>query len=227
MILAAGRGKRLRPLTDTTPKPLIKVGSKRLIEYHLEALARAGLYRIIINLAHLSEQIVQLLGNGAQYGVNVQYSSEPDGALETAGGIVNALPLLKSECFAVINSDIWTDFDFGKLATVTTTDAHLILVDNPKQHPQGDFHIDASGYLSLDIGLPRLTFSGIAVYNKQFFSHCHPGKLPLSPLLQQAIHQGRLTGEHFQGKWFDAGTPESLQALGNFLNSGPISQANA
>ena len=212
MILAAGHGERLRPLTDNTPKPLIKVGARRLIEYHLDALAKAGMNRIVINLAHLGEQIAQQLGNGSEYGVNISYSPEPEGALETAGGIINALDLIKNEYFCVVNGDIWTDFDFSGLPSTISGDVHLILVDNPEQHPKGDFHLDATGQLSLETQ-SRLTFSGIAIYRRQFFSQSEPGKTPLLPLFEKAIRAHRATGEHYCGQWFDAGTPESLQTL--------------
>ena len=217
MILAAGRGERLRPLTDGTPKPLIKVGARRLIEYHLDALAAAGMNQIVINLAHLGEQIVQQLGDGSRYDVSIAYSPEPEGALETAGGIMNALELIKSEYFCVVNGDIWTDFDFSKLPANISGDVHLILVDNPEQHPEGDFHLDATGHLSLKTQ-SRLTFSGIAVYRKQFFSQTESGKMPLLPLFEKAIRAHRATGERYCGQWFDAGTPESLQTLREFVH---------
>ncbi len=218
MILAAGRGERLRPLTDNTPKPLLRVGRKRLIEYHLDGLAQAGFNRVIINHAHLGELIVQTLGDGSQYGVHIDYSSEPDGALETAGGIINAMSLIKSERFCVVNGDIWTDFDFGNLSQDIAGAAHLVLVDNPRQHPDGDFHLGESGQLSLE-QRPRLTFSGIAVYRKKFFAHCKTGKAPLAPLFKKAICANRVTGEHYRGQWFDAGTPESLQILRDFIQT--------
>lgn len=218
MILAAGRGERLRPLTDSTPKPLIKVGNKRLIEYHLDALAQAGINHIVINHAHLGEQIVQTLGDGSRYGVHIEYSPEPEGALETAGGIVNALGMIKGKCFCVVNGDIWTDFDYRSLTPEINANAHLVMVDNPERHPQGDFHLGETGQLSLE-RTPRLTFSGIALYHKQFFDQCTPGKIPLLPLFEKAIREKHATGEYFSGQWFDAGTPESLQTLLEFVHT--------
>ena len=170
MLLAAGRGERMRPLTDHTPKPLLRVGGQTLIGHHLDALARAGFRELVINHAHLGAQLVAALGDGSEYGVHIEYSPEPPGALETGGGIFNALPLLGTGPFAVINADIWTDFDFAVLPRKPEGLAHLVLVDNPVHHPQGDFAL-CNGHVSAD-GMPRLTFSGIGVYSPALFDGC-------------------------------------------------------
>lgn len=217
MILAAGRGERLRPLTDTTPKPLLQVGEHRLIEYHLLALKRAGVEDIVINLAWLGDQIESHLGDGSHYGVRIAYSYETGQALETGGGIYKALPLLKNVSdendapFIVTNADIWTDYAYQKLPGKLNGLAHLVMVDNPSQHPDGDFALDA-GLLS-DAGDQRLTFSGIGVYSPALFAETTETIFPLAPLLRTAMGEGLISGEHYQGQWFDIGTPERLQSL--------------
>lgn len=211
MILAAGRGDRMRPLTDTTPKPLLRIGGQTMIERHVHALARAGITELVINYAHLGEQIEQALGNGHAYGVEISYSPETGGALETGGGIFNALPLLGSDPFLVVNSDIWTDFAFEQLPSWPDGLAHLVMVDNPEQHPQGDFSLSA-GLLS-SRGPVMLTFSGIGVYRPELFSGCTAGAFPLAPLLRRAMDDGQVSGEHYRGSWFDIGTPERLDAV--------------
>ncbi|NNG14362.1 MAG: nucleotidyltransferase family protein [Gammaproteobacteria bacterium] len=211
MILAAGRGERMRPLTDTTPKPLLQVGGQALIEYHIAALREAGINEIIINHAWLGEQITQHLGDGSQYGVQIQYSDESAGALETAGGIVKALPLLGGASFVVVNGDIFTDYAYANLPQQLDGLAHLVMVDNPPQHPGGDFVL-SEGWL-LDEGEPSLTFSGIGVYDPQLFSGCQPGALPLAPILRTAMARGEISGEHYTGQWLDIGTPERLVEL--------------
>jgi MurNAc alpha-1-phosphate uridylyltransferase len=210
MILAAGRGKRMRPLTDHTPKPLLAVGGKRLIEYHLEALRRAGMTDIVINHAHLGEQIETALGDGQTYGVRIQYSRE-ETALETGGGIFKALPLLGEAPFCVLNGDIWTDYPFMRLPKEPAGLAHLVLINNPDFHPQGDFVL--ADTLVLRGGGRRLTFSGIGVYRPALFAQCTPGVFPLAPLLHSAITQGSVSGEHYTGDWWDVGTPERLATL--------------
>ncbi len=200
MILAAGRGKRLRPLTDSTPKPLLEVRGKPLIVHILEALVRAGIRDIAINLAWRGEQIAEALGDGRRFGARIRYSWEEE-ALETGGGILKALPLL-GEVFAVVNGDIWTDFPFGNLKAPRGL-AHLVLVDNPPHHPGGDFPYQGK----------RLTFSGIGVYRQALFASCRPGPFPLAPLLRKAAERGLVSFEHYRGTWVDVGTPERLAQL--------------
>ena len=219
MILAAGRGERMRPLTDHTPKPLLPVGGKPLIVWHLERLSYAGFREVIINHAHLGSQIEAALGNGQRWGLSIRYSAEMI-ALETAGGIANALPLLGEQPFLVVNSDVFTDVDFNKLENALHKDklAHLILVDNPPQHPDGDFSLD-NDQLALD-GARRLTFSGIAVYHPALFADVEQGHAAkLAPLLRRAISQGLASAEHYQGKWYDIGTPERLHDLNQELEA--------
>ncbi len=214
MILAAGRGERMRPLTDHLPKPLLKVGGKMLIEYHLENIRQAGIHDVVINHAWLGEQIETQLGDGRRYGLHIEYSREGE-ALETAGGIQRALPLLGNEPFMVINGDIWTDYSLDTLPDSLTGMAHLVLVNNPPHHLQGDFALQ-SGYL-LPEGSDCLTFSGIGLYHPELFSGLKPGKSPLAPLLREAMHKQAVTGEHYTGLWFDVGTPERLQELNGLI----------
>jgi MurNAc alpha-1-phosphate uridylyltransferase len=211
MILAAGRGERMRPLTDTTPKPLLQVGGQALIEYHIAALHKAGINEIVINHAWLGEQIIQRLGDGSRYGVQIQYSDESSGALETAGGIIKALPLLGEAPFVVVNGDIFTDYAYAGLPQQPAGLAHLVMVDNPPQHADGDFVLNEGRLLAE--GEPRLTYSGIGVYDPQLFSGCQPGALPLAPLLRAAMERNEVSGEHYTGQWLDIGTPERLAEL--------------
>jgi MurNAc alpha-1-phosphate uridylyltransferase len=211
MILAAGRGERMRPLTDSTPKPLLRIGGQMLIEHHVHALARAGITELVINHAHLGEQIVRALGDGSVYGVSIQYSPENGAALDTGGGIFNALPLLGEAPFLVVNADIWTDFDFAGLPQDIDGLAHLVMVDNPPQHPGGDFSL-SEGRLA-QRGPAMLTYSGIGVYRPELFAGCSPGAFPLVSLLRAAMDEGQVTGEHYTGSWFDIGTPERLAAV--------------
>ena len=213
MILAAGRGERMRPLTDHTPKPLLKVGGKPLIVWHLERLTKAGFKEVVINHAHLGEQIEQALGDGSQWGLHIQYSPEKI-ALETAGGIANALPLLGSEPFLVVNGDTFTEVNLGVLTHVLQANnhAHLVLVKNPPQHPNGDFAIEA-GRLK-NIGEKMLTFSGVGVYHPDLFASVVRGEsAKLAPILRQAIAENKATAEYYQGVWHDIGTPERLNML--------------
>ena len=212
MILAAGRGERLRPLTDTTPKPLVEVGRHRLIEWHLHNLSAAGFKDIVINLAHLGDQIRQFVDDGSRFGVSVSYSQEPEGALETGGGIQQALPLL-GDTFVVINGDIWTDFPLASLHAGKHL-AHLVLVENPGHNPGGDFILHGNDVSDTGEGA-RLTFSGIGVYQRSLFDDCMPGRFALAPLLKQAMLAGQVSGECYQGHWYDIGTIERLQALRN------------
>lgn len=211
MILAAGRGERMRPLTDHTPKPLLPVGKRRLIEHLIAALADAGFRDLVINHAHLGEQIVATLGTGDRHGVRIAYSAEPEGALETGGGIFQALPLLGDGPFLVVNGDIWTDYPFARVPRQLIGLAHLVLVDNPVHHPDGDFGLDGTTVVAHS---PRkLTFSGIGVYSPALFAGCEPGRFPLAPLLRQAMARSAVTGEHYQGVWSDVGTPARLHAI--------------
>ena len=211
MVLAAGRGERLRPLTDATPKPLLQVRGRPLIERHVMALARAGIGRIVINLAWLGSQIRDYLGTGARYGVTIVYSDEQPRALETAGGIFRALPHLAPGPFAVVNGDIYTDFPFDTLEVGGDQDAHLVLVPNPPQHPQGDFGMEQG--TALAAAATRYTFSGIAAYRSAFFAGCSDGIFPLKPLLLRAMAANRCSAELFTGVWEDVGTLERLRAL--------------
>lgn len=217
MILAAGRGERMRPLTDHTPKPLLKVGGKRLIEYHLEALRAAGVCEVVINHAHLGGQIEQALGDGSRYGVNIAYSPEGT-ALETGGGIYHALPLLADDPFIVVNGDVWTDYRYADLVKRSTEGAHLVLVPNPPQHPEGDFILDSDRVVAEGTTL-KYTFSGIGLYHPSLFDGCEDGAFPLAPLLRKAMATGSVTGELYQGRWFDIGTPQRLQKLDEDLSA--------
>lgn len=217
MILAAGRGERMRPLTDAAPKPLLPLAGKPLIVWHLERLAAIGLRDVVINHAWLGEKIEALLGDGARYGVRIRYSAEGN-ALGTAGGIARALPLLDAGPFLVINGDVYTDIDFATLAARASgigpdaALAHLVLVPNPDHHPQGDFALDAGRVVS--DGPHRLTFSGVGLYAPQLFAGVPFGaRAQLAPLLHRAMGEGRVTGEHFTGCWTDVGTPERLAQL--------------
>ncbi|WP_047553298.1 N-acetylmuramate alpha-1-phosphate uridylyltransferase MurU [Methylotenera sp. G11] len=218
MILAAGRGERMRPLTDHTPKPLLMVGGKPLITWHLERLAAAGFKDVVVNHAHLGEQIETKLGNGSQWGLRIHYSPEKT-ALETAGGIANALPLLGDAPFLVVNGDVFTDIDFGALRLAPPDLAHLVMVDNPPQHATGDFSLH-NGKLSAE-GAVKLTFSGVGIYQPSLFAGIVRGEAArLAPLLKAAMVDRRVSGVHHRGQWHDIGTPERLQALDSWLLSG-------
>lgn len=215
MILAAGRGERMRPLTDHTPKPLLKVGGKPLIVWHLERLAAAGFKEIVINHAHLGAQIEAALGNGASWGLSINYSPEKI-ALETAGGIANALPLLGSKPFLVVNGDTFTEINFACLHLKINMLADLVLIDNPPQHRQGDFAIQA-GMLKNE-GSQMLTFSGVGVYHPDLFAEIVRGEsAKLAPLLRKAIDNNAATAQYYQGVWHDIGTPERLKNLDESL----------
>ncbi len=211
MILAAGRGERLRPLTDQTPKPLLHIGKHRLIEYHLMNLQKAGFNNIVINIAWLGQQIIDTLGDGTQYGVHIDYSNEGDSALETGGGIFRALPLLGDDPFLVVNGDIWTNYPLQHLYNYPLDGmAHLVLVNNPPQHPQGDFYL--SNNKLVEKGDVKFTFSGIGVYCKEFFNGKTDGKFPLAPMIREFTKQGLISAELYDGEWDDIGTAERLQA---------------
>ena len=218
MILAAGRGERMRPLTDHTPKPLLAVGGKPLIVWHIERLREGGITELVINHAHLGEQIEAALGNGEALGVQLAYSAEPPGALETAGGIRHALPLLGENPFLVVNGDIWCDWDFRRARAVALTKtrlAHLVLIRNPLHNPKGDFALD-HGHILNDAthAAPRQTFSGIGIYHPALFADL-PDRTPakLAPLLRQHAERGVVSGELHAGEWIDVGTPERLREL--------------
>lgn len=211
MILAAGRGERLRPLTDSTPKPLVELGGRPLLAHHLEALAAAGFREIVINQGHLGDQLPAALGDGSRWGVRIHYSDEQPEALETGGGVFQALPLLGRGPFAVINGDVWTDYPFGRLRAVKCDWAHLVMVPNPEHNPRGDFSLQ-SGRVRED-GPNRLTFSGVAVYHPRLFDGCRPGKFSVVPLLRAAMTGHLVTGEEWRGAWDDIGTLERLDAL--------------
>jgi MurNAc alpha-1-phosphate uridylyltransferase len=219
MILAAGKGERLRPLTLHTPKPLVRAGGVPLIEYHLRALKSAGFTEVVINHAWLGQQIEDYLGDGQRLGLNIVYSPEGE-PLETGGGIFRALPLLGDEPFLVVNGDIWTDCDFAPLKAPIKGLAHLVLVDNPLHHPSGDFAL-VGGEVRDDASLPRLTYSGIAVLHPQLFADCSAGAFKLAPLLRDAMGKGRVTGEHFTGRWVDVGTHERLAEVEQMLAVNP------
>ena len=212
MILAAGRGERLRPITDNIPKPLVKVRGKSLIQYHVENLVSAGFTELVINHAWHGEQIERALGDGSRFGAKISYSSEGK-ALETGGGIFKALPLLGDAPFLVVNGDVFTNFPFAELVNQPSKLAHLVLVSNPPQHPKGDFALLAD--LVMREGSPTYTFSGIGVYSPAMFKDCQPGAFPLAPLLFDAIERQQLTGQIFTGVWEDVGTIERLEKLNN------------
>jgi N-acetyl-alpha-D-muramate 1-phosphate uridylyltransferase len=213
MILAAGRGERMRPLTDTVPKPLLKAGGKPLIQHHVEALAAAGVREIIVNLAWKGAMIRDTLGDGAAFGIRILYSDEGETALETGGGVFKALPMLGVEPFLVVSADIWTDYDFGRCAQrLGARDvAYFVLAPNPDFHARGDFGLvedrvnDGDG--------PRYTYANIGVFRPEFFGACAPGKFPLAPLMYEWIRKGRVGGELYEGRWRNIGTPEQLAQL--------------
>lgn len=225
IVLAAGRGERMRPITDQIPKPLVPVAGKPLIGYHLESLARAGIRDVVINLSYLGEQIREALGDGGPFGVRIAYSDEGPVALETGGGIFNALRLLGPEPFVVVNGDIWTDFDFSELSLDPGSHARLVLVPNPAHIARGDFGLD--GDYIIERETDRFTYSGIGVYSAGLFAGCQPGRFPLLPLLKRAIAAHRLRGEVYRGNWSDIGSPERLAALEEWLRAGRVAGADA
>ncbi|ENX45311.1 MULTISPECIES: N-acetylmuramate alpha-1-phosphate uridylyltransferase MurU [Acinetobacter] len=216
MILAAGLGNRMRPLTLYTPKPLLEVGGKPLIVWHIEKLKKIGVTEIVINSAWLADKLIGSLGDGSQFGVDIRWTREDEG-LETAGGIINALPLLGTDPFILVNGDVWTTMDFEALRHIKLNDdlAHLVLVDNPKQHPEGDFTLfDGRAFtFDQDVTGENLTFSGVSVIHPKLFDGLEPGKRPLAPLLKQAMHNQKISGEKLKGAWVDVGTPERLLEL--------------
>jgi len=217
MVLAAGRGERLRPITDTVPKPLVQVAGKPLIVYHLEALARAGVRDVVINLSWLADKIRTALRDGSDYGVRITYTDEGPVALETGGGIFNAIQHLAPGPFLVVNGDTFTDIDLEALQARTDADtrsgalARLVLVPNPTQHPQGDFGLEGEQVVERPTG--RFTYSGVGIYRPELFEGCTAGKFPLLPLLKRAIAASRLRGQLHEGEWCDVGTPQRLAEL--------------
>lgn len=218
IILAAGRGERMRPLTDHTPKPLLMVAGKPLIVHHIEALRAVGITELVINTGHLGAQLPAALADGRDFGVHIVYSPEPPDALETGGGIFQALPLLGPEPFLVVNGDIWTDFPFAGLPPAPAGLAHLVLVNNPPHHPDGDFALAADGRVG-ESGAPRWTFSGISLLRPELFHDCRPGRFPLGPLLRRVMAEGQVSGEHYAGGWRDIGTPQRLAELDRELSA--------
>lgn len=211
MILAAGRGQRMQPLTNTVPKPLLNVRGKPLLQYHVENLASAGVKQIVINHARFGDQIEAYFGHGEEYGVEIYYSPEGDTPLGTGGGIKRSLPLLGRDPFIVVSADIWTDFNYGDLPDSLNGYAHLILVDNPAHHPQGDFCLHG-GLVALTGG-ERLTYGNLGVYSHELFLDCEATNFPLGPLLFSAAEKHKISGEYYSGEWVNVGTPEQLSAL--------------
>ena len=211
MLLAAGHGERMRPITETIPKALVEVRGRSLIERHLDALAEFGITRVVINLGWLGEQIADRIGSGSAYGVNVVYSPEGDNVLETGGGIHRALPLLGSQPFLVINADVYMRMRLPPASLAEGDMGHLVLVPTPSHKTHGDFNLRDGRVLENDD--PKLTFSGVAIYRPEFFSDCEPGRFPLAPLLKQSARAGTLGGSLFEGTWEDVGTPERLAEL--------------
>lgn len=216
MILAAGLGNRMRPLTLYTPKPLLEVGGKPLIVWHIEKLKKIGVTEIVINSAWLADKLISSLGDGSQFGVDIRWTREDEG-LETAGGIINALPLLGTDPFILVNGDVWTTMDFEALCQIKLNDdlAHLVLVHNPKQHPEGDFTLFDGRIFTFDQDVmgENLTFSGVSVIHPKLFDGLESGKRPLAPLLKQAMQNQKISGEKLKGAWVDVGTPERLMEL--------------
>lgn len=226
LVFAAGRGERMRPLTDRVPKPLLEAGGRRLIEWHLEKLAAAGFDEVVVNTAHLAAQFPAVLGDGSNWGLRLVYSHEGDEPLETGGGMLHALERFGDAPFAVVNGDVWTDFDFARLPREPDGVAHLVLVDNPPQHARGDFVLDAGGRVRDDAGA-RLTYAGIGVYRPALLDHwqddlataghawdgTQPPRFALVHLLRAAMRRGEVGGEHHRGRWTDVGTPQRLAEL--------------
>jgi MurNAc alpha-1-phosphate uridylyltransferase len=233
LILAAGLGERMRPLTNTTPKPLLAVGGKPLIVWHIEKLATIGVRDVIVNTSWLADQFPQQLGDGSRWDLRLHYSYEGTTPLETGGGMCNALSLLDEAPFIAVNGDIWTDYDFARLPHAPDGDAHLVLVDNPPQHPNGDFALQDDGRVAAD-GASRLTFAGIGLYRPALFDGWRdivgdapgvdevPPRFKLAPLLRAAMARGAVTGEHHRGRWTDVGTPERLAQLDADLASADL-----
>lgn len=229
MILAAGLGTRMRPLTDSCPKPLLRVANKALIDYHLEKLAAIGITEVVVNCSWLAEQVITHLDGGTRFGLRVLVSEEEQ-PLETAGGIVKALPMLLAadgadEQFLLINGDVWADYDFAALCRRRTEAAHLVLIDNPEHHPEGDFYLTESDVVAEEGGDQRLTFAGISLWSTALFRGLAEGSRSLKSVLLGAMDQGRVTGEYFSGSWWDVGTPQRLAELDNYLARKPADKS--
>jgi len=232
LVFAAGKGERMRPLTNETPKPLLRAGGKPLVEWHLEKLAAIGVREVVLNIAWLADRFEPVLGNGSRWGLRLHYSHEGAEPLETGGGMLHALRVLGDAPFICVNGDVWTDYDFARLPTRPRAMAHLVLVDNPPQHPKGDFRMEADGTLRSD-GEPKHTYSGIAVYDPRILTgwrevigdapgvERNPPRFKLAPLLFDAMARGEIHGEHHTGRWTDVGTPERLAALDASLSVRP------
>ncbi len=220
IVLAAGRGERMRPLTDATAKPLLRAGGHALIDYHLHALALAGIREVVVNLSWQPDALRTHLRDGSRFGLSLSFSDEGPVALEVGGGIHRALPWLGPGPFLVVNGDVWTDCALGALALPAGSLAHLVLVPNPAHHPRGDFAVDAAGRIGGD-GFRR-TYAGIGLFTPQLFEDCQPGRFPLRPLLDRAAARGALTGEAHDGRWFDVGTPARLAELDGMLARGEL-----
>ncbi|WDY57625.1 N-acetylmuramate alpha-1-phosphate uridylyltransferase MurU [Pseudomonas sp. PSKL.D1] len=220
MILAAGKGERMRPLTLHTPKPLVPVAGQPLIEYHLRALAAAGVTDVVINHAWLGEQIEAHLGDGSRFGLSIRYSPEGE-PLETGGGIFKALPMLGDGPFLLVNGDVWTDYNFNQLRKPLQGLAHLVLVDNPGHHGRGDFRLQGAQVVDGDEAAGTLTFSGISVLHPALFEGCKAGAFKLAPLLRQAMADGKVSGEHYHGRWVDVGTLERLAEVERLIGERP------
>ena len=230
MVFAAGRGERMRPLTDSTAKPLLEVGGKSLIEWHLEKLAAAGITRVVINTSYLAAQFPSTLGDGSRWNLHIDYIDEGPIALETGGGMLNALDRLGDEPFLLVNGDIWTDLDFSRLSHVPASLAHLVMVINPAHVAHGDFALESDGYL-IDSGPARLTYSGVGIFRAALFDDWRsimdrhagasqtPARFPLAPLLRAAMHRHQVSGEFFAGDWIDVGTPQRLADLDRRLRN--------
>ena len=230
LIFAAGKGERMRPLTNHTPKPLLVVGGKRLIEWHIEKLAAAGILDIVINTSWLAECFEPALGDGARWNVSLHYSYEGSEPLETGGGMLQALKIIGDQTFIAVNGDIWSDVNYSRLPQVVSVPAHLVLVDNPAHNPKGDFVLNPSGHVQSD-GDDKLTFSGIGIYQPALFENWRaiigqtkgadetPPRFKLAPLLRHAMHQAQVTGIHHAGNWADVGTPERLEELNRQLSA--------
>lgn len=225
LIFAAGLGERMRPLTNHTPKPLLAVGGKRLIEWHLQRLAALGISEVVINTSWLADQFPQQLGDGSRWGLRLHFIHEGPVPLETGGGMFNALSVLGDAPFIAVNGDIWSDFDFARLPAGPSGAAHLVMVDNPEHHPRGDFILGSDGQLRDDGDAPRLTFAGIGVYQPSLLNDWQavigntdgsaqtPPRFKLAPLLRAAMENGAVDGQHHAGRWTDVGTPQRLQQL--------------
>ncbi|MGN2252435.1 N-acetylmuramate alpha-1-phosphate uridylyltransferase MurU [Frateuria sp. GZRe12] len=232
LIFAAGLGERMRPLTDRTPKPLLEAGGKSLVAWHLEKLAAAGVHYVVINTSHLADRFPEMLGDGSRWGLRIRYAYEGATPLETGGGMLNALSLLGERPFIAVNGDIHSDVDYASLPAEPRGDAHLVMVDNPAHHPDGDFLLDVHGLLHAQ-GAPRLTFSGIGVYRRELLQHwrrvigdttgvdANPPRFKLAPLLRAAMDDGRVHGVHHHGAWTDVGTPGRLAELDTHLRQPP------